>query len=532
MANRLSSERGTKVLVLEAGGRDWSPNIRIPAGVARMPRKYNWAYRGEPDQSRSGVIDTWSAGRVVGGSSSINGMLWVRGNRTDFDRWAALGCEGWDYEHVLPFYKQIETYESGANAYRGGNGPLHVSDLHVSHPSIEAFVAAAVEAGIDRNEDYNGAQQNGVGHLQFSHHRGQRDSAARAYLAPARRRSNLSVRIGAHVDRILFDDGRAIGVEYRRGGRRRQSFCRREVVLSAGAIASPKLLMLSGVGPADLLRHHGIDVVAESAGVGQGLQEHLFTIMTHLLNIPTLNRELTPWGVARHGLNFLLNGTGAATSSFAAAVVFDRPERGNGPPQFELLFAPYALADTEQTEAVTSGRASKVRHDIHDVTLATANTVTTLLCALETQARGSITLRSASPEAPPVIKHELAGRPEDIDALIAACRRTREIFAADAMRRLVIREQTPGDAVQTREQWERYLLATTFGGSHPVGTCRMGGDPASVVDPDLRVRGVSGLRVIDASVMPVISRGNTNAPTLVIAEKGADIMADIIGRKE
>jgi choline dehydrogenase len=282
--------------------------------------------------------------------------------------------------------------------------------------------------------------------------------------------------------------------------------------------------MLSGVGPVDALRARDIPVVAESPGVGQGLQEHLFTIMTHLLNIPSLNRENTPWGVVRHGVNLLLHGKGAATSSFAAAVVFDSPEPRDGPPNFELLYAPYGLVDSEQTKAVTSGTATKVRHDIHDVNLADVNTVTTLLCNLEPKARGTVTLRSANPADSPIIRHEFAGMPEDIDGLIAACRQARGIFESEPMKSLVIREEAPGDTVQSREEWKKYLLATTFGGSHPVSTCRMGNDPLAVVDPQLRARGVTGLRVIDASIMPMISRGNTNAPTIVIAAKGADMI--------
>jgi choline dehydrogenase len=526
VANRLSADRSLKILVLEAGGRDWSPYIRIPVGVSKMPRKYNWAYPGEPDQSRSGAVDTWSAGRVVGGSSSINGMLWVRGNHDDFDRWAALGCEGWDFESILPHYKNLETYDGGADKWRGGKGPLRVSRLRVDHPSIDAFIDAAVQSGIPYNEDYNGAEQLGVARAQFSHRRGWRHSTARAFLAPARRRlrSNLRVRTGARVNRVLFDNGRAIGVEYRRRNKVVQSFCRQEVIISAGAIASPKILMLSGVGPADVLRSHGIDVVADSPNVGRGLQEHLYTIMTHLLNIPTLNREVTPLGVVRHGLNFVLRGRGAATSSFAGVIMFGRVEERDEPPKFELLFAPYGLADSEQTETVTSGRSTAVRHDIHDIKLAASNIVTTLPSILEPKARGTVSIRSRDPDAPPLIEHELASSPEDLATLTAACRCTRDVFAAAAMQGLVVREETPGNDVQTDEQWEAYFRATTFGGSHPSGTCRMGSDPCSVVDSNLSVRGVTGLRVIDASIMPLISRGNTNAPTMVVAEKGADMI--------
>ncbi|MEO7369414.1 MAG: GMC oxidoreductase, partial [Ilumatobacteraceae bacterium] len=253
-------------------------------------------------------------------------------------------------------------------------------------------------------------------------------------------------------------------------------------------------------------------------------QEHLYTIMTHLLNIPTLNRELTAWGVVRHGVNFVLRGRGAATSSFAGVIAFGRQEPRDQTPKFELLFAPYGLADSEQTETVTSGRSTKVRHDIHDIKLAASNIVTTLPSILEPSARGSVSIRSANPDDPPLIKHELASNPDDLVTLTAACRRTRDIFAAAAIDGLVVREETPGNHVQTDDQWEAYFRATTFGGSHPSGTCRMGGDPSSVVDSSLSVRGVAGLRVIDASVMPLISRGNTNAPTLLIAEKGADMI--------
>ncbi|HVX21714.1 MAG TPA: GMC family oxidoreductase N-terminal domain-containing protein [Acidimicrobiales bacterium] len=523
LANRLSEDGSANVLLLEAGGEPWHPTMRVPVGTLRLPRRFNWAYEGEPDPSRQGARDMWSAGRVVGGTSAINGMLWVRGNRADFDHWAALGCTGWAYRDVLPYFRRGETYEEGENPLRGGQGPLHVSHVHVRHPSRAMFASAAVAAGFDYVDDYNGSVQDGATYPQVSQRRGRRHSAARAYLAPARRRPNLTVRTHAVATGVLFDGGRAAGVRYRAGRSVDEVRCRREVVLSTGSIGTPKLLLLSGVGPGADLQALGIPVVADRPAVGANLQEHLYTMMTHRMDLANLNAELTVTGVVRHAVDFVVRGRGAATSTFGSVFLFGRVRPEAPWPELQVIFSPIALGGSEHTALVTSGRAA-VTHDVHAMTLGRRNVFTTLACVLHPRARGQVSLRTADPAAGPVIAHQMAGRMEDVDDLAFACRRVRDVFRCEPLSGHHPEEQTPGPGVQTDDDWRAFLVGATFGGSHPVGTCRMGGDDGSVVDPQLRVRGVDGLRVVDASVMPTLTSGNTNAPTMMIAERASDLI--------
>jgi choline dehydrogenase len=524
LANRLTEDGRSRVLLLEAGGSDRSPFIRIPAGFPMMdPEKYNWRYTAEPDPSRNGIVEHWGGGRVVGGSSSINGQVWTRGNRADYDEWAALGCEGWDYKSVLPYFMRAERFHGRTRGeFRGRRGPLHVSYPRFDHPITDAFIAAAQQAGLPYNEDYNNDVQDGVGYGQLSQHRGWRNSTARAYLAPARRRRNLALQTGAVVSRILIEDGRATGVEYRKDGQIRRVHAQREVILSTGALASPKMLMLSGVGPADALGEHGLDVLVESPGVGHNLQEHIYATMVYSVNIPTLNMELTPMGFLRHGLDFVLRGRGAVTVAAAHSIAFGRLPVDRGRPDYEIIFAPLGLSGA--VPGTDAGEGIEYRHDVNELKPMDISTCMALPSVSHPKARGRVTLHSARPQDKPKIEHRLISEAEDVDALTAICRKTREIFQCDALRPYVVGEYLPGDKIQSDSDWENYFRSYSWRGEHPVGTCAMGIGELAVVDPKLRVRGVEGLRVVDASIMPTVITGHTNAPTVMIAERAADLI--------
>jgi choline dehydrogenase len=532
LAGRLSEDPGRRVLLLEAGSSDRNPYLRIPAGTMKIAKSYDWRYAAEPDATRGGLVDHWGAGRVLGGGSSINGMMWVHGHHADFDAWAAAGCDGWGASDVQPYFQRSETFEDGPAAGRGSSGPVHVAFPRTPQPITEVFLRAAQQAGHPVNADYNGEHQEGASRGQASIRRGWRSSAARAYLAPAARRRNLTVRTGALAHRVLFTGTRATGVEYSVGGRAERAHCRGEVILSAGTFASPKLLMLSGVGPADQLRAHGIEVRCDRPAVGTNLQEHPYATLMYGVTVRTLNRDFNPAGVARHGLDFALRGRGALASPFGHALVFGHLDgHDSGPSDIQITFAPFGvgagkgrLAETLTAQA-DGGPGEAHPHDVHDMRLLPLSSVTVLACVLHPSSRGEVRLRSADPSAPPVIDHRLFADAADAAALGEACRAVRAIFDADAFKPVVTGELLPGDSVQSREDWNGFVRQFGFRGEHGVGTCRMGSDDGAVVDPSLRVVGVDGLRVIDASVMPLVPSGNTNSPTIMIAERGADLVS-------
>jgi len=519
VADRLSSA-GFSVLVLEAGPSDRSLAIHIPAGLMKLDPSYDWRYEGEPDSSRNGLAEPWSAGKVIGGSSSINGMIWVRGAADDFNRWAESGCPGWEYESVLPDFRRMETYTGGGDSrYRGTCGPLFVGPLRIAVPITDRFVRAATESGHPFNEDYNASTQHGVAYLQVSQRNGLRHSAARAYLASARKRSAVCVLTNAVVHRVRFDRGRATGVEFRRGSEILTAQVNREVILSAGALASPRILMVSGIGPPDQLREHEIDVIADVPGVGANLQEHPLAPMFYAVTERTLNQDVTPLRALGHGLNFVFRRRGALASPFTTVVVFDRLDQAKPSDDYKIIFAPFDVSPKG-----TGSDSATYRHDTNGVKVQKDPGVTIYCGILHPRSRGNVRLRSSDPEASPRIFHELLGNDEDLREMIETCRRTREIVAAPAMKAVVSAETIPGPGVQTDQEFEGFLRAQAFKGVHPVGTCRMGSDALSVVDPRLRVRGVEGLRVVDASVMPTLTAGNTNAPTFLIGEKGSEFI--------
>ena len=509
VASRLSADPGARVLLLEAGGLDRSLYIRMPAAIIRAignPR-LDWCYQAEPDPSRNGRIDLWPAGKTLGGSSSINGMLYVRGAAGDFDRWAAEGCSGWNYADVLPFFKQMESSPLGDDRYRGRSGPVRTALLRSTHPLAHTFVQAAVEDGLALNDDYNGATQEGVAYTEVNQQRGRRYNAACAYLHPVRNRGNLTVRTRSECRRLLIENGRCTGVEYRRGGSLHRAEAGREVILCAGAIASPRLLMLSGIGPAGQLREAGIDVVRDLPGVGANLQEHPEGMVGIDVNVSTYNTEINSWKIVLHGLNWLLFGRGPATSPYPHAVAFIRSTPDQPRPDIQVQLGPYAFSFSE--EGVIP---------YHRPAISAAINVS------HPRSRGSVRLRSADPEAPPVISHALLADDDDMERLIKGCRKVREILNGPAFTPYRIGERLPGPEVQSGDEWRDYLRRTAFLGYHPVGTCKMGSDALAVTQPDLTVRGVEGLRVADASVMPSLTSGNTNATAMMIGERAADFV--------
>jgi len=523
LANRLTEDGRTRVLLLEAGGGDATPFIRMPAGLAKIDPKFNWRYTAEPDPSRNGIVEHWGGGKVIGGSSSINGQVWTRGNPADFDSWAESGATGWDFQTILPYYRRIERFEGGADRFRGVHGPQSVSYVHVHHPMTDSFVSAAEQVGHPFTADYNGESQRGVGYAQLSQRRGWRNSTARAFLAPALRRSNLTLVKNAFATRVLMEEGRATGVEYEVSGRREIARTRREVVISCGALASPKLLMLSGIGRSEDIEAHGIDLTVDLPGVGMNLQEHPYATMIYTVNVPTLNMDLTPKKMLQHGLDFMLRGQGAVTTPAAHALVFDRLDDSSGQLDYEIIFAPLGMSGSVSPDS-DAGEGVEFRHDVNELRPMTVDSVMALPSVSHPVARGQVRLASPDPHDKPVIDHKLLADARDLHKLVAVCRHVREIFAAPALRHYITGEMMPGPGVDSDAEWDTYLRSFAWRGEHPIGTCRMGSDDMAVVDPELRVRGVAGLRVVDASVMPTLITGHTNAPTILIADRASDLI--------
>jgi choline dehydrogenase len=510
---RLSEDASTRVLVVEAGRRDWSPFIQIPAGIKQIDPSYDWNFKVEPDESRGGIVDTWPAGKVVGGGSSINGMIWVRGQAADYDEWDKLGATGWGFDAVLPYFQRSESYEVPGHRERGYFGPVNVGPVRVQHPTTALFLKAAQSVGHAFNDDYNSGDAIGAAFCQVSQRRGWRRSAGRAYLAPVARRPNVTIRLRSTVDRIVFTDNRATGIEYR--NERNQVFratCTKEVILTAGALASPKLLMLSGIGPEKALRNLGINVIAPSPAVGTNLQEHALAPFLVRVNRQTLNRELNPRGIVKHGLDFVLRGRGAVTSPPTHAIVFMADESGRA--TIQTFFAPFGVVSPSDGSG----------YNMHALQMLREFSVTSYACLLHPKSRGTVELRSSRPEDPPLITHAMLGDRADLAGLREAGRRTREIFRSAPFSGLIVEEMKPSRDVETDDEWDEFLRHNAHGGRHPVGTVRMGEDENAPVDPQLRVRGVEGLRVADASVMPTLPGANTNAPTIMIAERAADLV--------
>jgi choline dehydrogenase len=511
VASRLSEDPQTSVLVLEAGGSDRSPIIRMPAatdlyGIGNP--KYDWRYMTEPDPSRGGRRDLWPRGKVLGGSSSINAMVYMRGQKSDYDSWAALGNAGWSYADVLPYFKKSERNENGGDEWRGGEGPLRVSNLRTVHPLTSDFIASAAAAGVPVRKDLNGETIEGVGYIQSTQSFGRRHSAADAYLRPALRRSNLALRCRATVVKILTENGRAIGVDYALpDGSRHTAYAEREVTLSAGAIASPQLLMLSGIGPAEKLRALGIGIVAHVPGVGRNLQDHPGVYLNYAVDRPTYNSMQGVFSKGWHGLNWLLFGRGPGTTPGALAMAFVRSTPDKPWPDLQLHFTPVGYKLTPEALIVLD-----------------APVITVIPNVNRPYSRGLIDLASADFRVPPLIHCRLLEDERDIEVLIAGCRILRDICSRPPLAERIIAELAPGpDKVSDSDLAEfiRENCVTIF---HPCGTCKMGVDDMAVVDPELRVHGVARLRVIDASIMPHLVSGNINAPVIMLAERAMEFL--------
>jgi choline dehydrogenase len=509
LAARLTEDPAHKVLLLEAGGNDQNPAVHIPAGIVRLigNPKADWAHLAEPDASRDGKVDLWPAGKMVGGSSSINGMLWVRGAAADFDGWAAKGNPGWDAASLLPLFRRMESSHitsPQSNQWRGQLGPQHVGPLRSTHSLADAFIKASQAAGLPLNHDYNGATQEGVSAPQVTQRDGMRWSAADGYLKPALRRPNLTLLTRAQATRINFEGKRATSLSYTHRGKTHTTSAR-EIVLCAGALATPKLLMLSGIGPADELQAHGIEVLHHLAGVGQNLAEHPNANMSWDVRTRTYNMETSGPRMALALARWLFTRRGPATSPYPHAVAFFRSSAEVAHPDIQLMFGPFAFSFSP--EGVVPYKKPAV----------------TVVAALNhPKGRGRLRLRSANPADTPIIDHQLLAHAHDIARLTSACRFVRGIFAQEPMASAIVRERLPGPVCQSDEDWAHHLRATTFLGYHPIGTCSMA--PDGVVDPQLRVHGLQGLRIADASIMPAPISGNTNAAAMMIGEKAADLI--------
>jgi choline dehydrogenase len=503
LAHRLTEDARTRVLLLEAGGPDRALTLHMPAAFATFFKsRYDWAYETVPQPHLRQRRLYWPRGKVIGGSSAINAMIYTRGHPSDYDHWQALGNPGWGFAEVLPYFKKGEHHEGGASAYHGIGGPLNVADLRSRNPLSHAFIAAGVECGLRDNEDFNGPLQEGVGWFQVTQRGGQRHSAAAAYLRPARHRRNLSIRTHAHVGRVLIDRQRAVGVLLRERGRPERVRASREVLLCAGSVNSPQLLMLSGIGPAEHLRKLGIAVVVDLPGVGENLQDHLSVgTACACLKPITIDGAGTVGNVVR----YLLHRQGPLTSNVAEAGGFITTCPDSSAPDLQLFFAPAYFLN-------------------HGFRRPEGHGFTVVAALLRPQSRGRITLASSDPADPPVIDPEYLREKADLRTLLEGLRWCRRVTHTAALAPFRGPEIAPGAAVCGKAALVDAIRRTAETCYHPVGTCKMGEDPLAVVDASLRVHGVAGLRVVDASVMPTIVRGTINAPTLMIAEKAADLI--------
>ncbi len=510
LAARLTENPNTTVALLEAGPTDSSVFIHCPAGLAVVAKtgQATWPFETVPQAGLNGRKGYQPRGRVLGGSSSVNGMAYIRGHRDDYDHWASEGNPGWSFDEVLPYFKQAETNARGADDFHGAQGPLHVMDLRSPNPHAATFVQAGVEAGYRHNPDFNGATQEGVGQFQVTQKNGERCSAAKAYLTPHLNRTNLQVFTQAHTTRIVLENKRATGVEFQHEGQLKQLKARREVLLCAGALQSPQILMLSGIGPQAHLADKGITTLHDLPGVGQHLHDHPDVVQ--LVNAPQAKALL---GVSLSGLVQVVKGifewrksrTGLLTTNFAEAGGFIKSRVDEAIPDLQLHFVVGKLINHGRTTVFGHGFSCHV-------------------CVLRPRSRGSVQLASKDPLAPPLIDLNFLGERDDVDRLVRGFKLMRYILSRPALAELEGQEQADSAAAETDAQIEQFIRNHADTIYHPVGSCRMGPGPLDVVDAELRVHGLDGLRVVDASIMPRIVGGNTNAPVIMIAEKAADMI--------
>ncbi|HVG04490.1 MAG TPA: choline dehydrogenase [Burkholderiaceae bacterium] len=511
LAARLSEDPATRVLLLEAGPRDRSIWIHLPMGYGKTmwDARYNWRFQTDPEPSMNGRRIYWPRGKTLGGSSAINGLIYIRGQREDYDQWRALGNVGWSYADVLPYFIRNECNERGASPFHGDKGPLKVSNIAHKHVLIEAFIDGAATLGIPRTDDFNGQTQLGAGYFQLTTRNGWRSSAATAYLGPARRRSNLRIETDAHATALVFEGRRAVGVRYRQGGRDFEARCSREVLLAAGALQSPQLLQLSGIGPAALLAQHGIDVVHDLPGVGENLQDHLQIRLIYECTKPiTTNDELRSlFGRVKIGLQWLIARRGPLAIGINQGGCFMHALDGSATPDIQFHVA-----------TLSADVAGGAVHPFSGFTLS--------IYQLRPASRGRVAINSRDPMEPPSMRPNYLTEEIDRRTTVAGMRAARAIAQSEPMRPFVRREVNPGPAATDDAallEFARNHGATIF---HPSCTCKMGNDPMAVVDARLRVHGIAGLRVVDCSIMPVLISGNTNAPVMMIAEKAVDMIRE------
>jgi len=501
LANRLSENPNNRVLLLEAGGRDWHPFIHMPAGLAKLIglEHLNWSYETEPQPEMKGRRMYWPRGKVLGGSSSINAMCYCRGHRGDYDSWARSGANGWGFSDVLPYFIKSEDQENGASEFHGAGGPLSVQNLRHTNPLSQTFIDAALEAGFERTDDFNGPRQRGFDFYQVTQRDGKRCSSAVAYLRPAQKRPNLTVSTHAHATRITLDGNRATGVEYRRRGKTLSAAADR-VILSGGAINSPQLLMLSGIGPADHIDSFGIEVALDLPGVGKNLQDHLDVCTLVDCHDTITYDQLNDITV---GLRYFFGRKGPGSSNIAEAGGFVVSRQATDDrPDIQMHFVPAFLDD-------------------HGRNILPGHGMTIHACALRPESRGELTLKSADPFAAPAMQPNYMSEEYDRNMMLECVRLSRKILSQEAFRPYAGDEMFPGSELQSDEEVLDFVARKAESIYHPIGTCRMGSDDMAVVDPALNVRGMEGLSVVDASIMPTLVSGNTNAPTIMIAEKFA-----------
>jgi choline dehydrogenase len=510
LANRLSADSANSVLLLEAGPKDNSLMVRMPAGVANLltkPNKFNWAFETEGVAALNNRKDYWPRGKGLGGSSSINGMVYIRGHSRDYDHWRQLGLDGWSFADVLPYFKRSETNEAGGDDFRGDEGPLHVSNALKTSPLFQVLIDAGRQAGYKVTPDFNGAQQEGFGFYQLTIKNGRRWNTSTAYLQPALARPNLKVEVEALIARVIIEDGRAVGVEYRQNGQLHQVRARREVILSCGTIGTPQALMLSGIGDAEYLRRFDIPVKADLPGVGQNLQDHLDINVQYTCTQPVTAyaQVSSPLKMASIGVQYMLLGTGPARSQGleSGAFIKSRPELDAPDLQLHMFNAPFSNHGRTQLKMHAFG--------LH-------------MCALRPESRGHIGLRSADPADRPLIQPNSLAAENDLRTLRDAVKIARKIVAQPAFDAYRGKELNPGVTATSDADIDSFIRRTAITIYHPVGTAKMGNDRLAVVDSQLRVRGIKSLRVVDASIMPTLVGGNTNAPAIMIAEKAADLI--------
>lgn len=507
LANRLSADPAHRVLLIEAGGSDKSVFIKMPAGIMKLippnETKFNWAYWTAPQEKLNDRSLYWPRGKVLGGSSAINGMVYIRGHASDYDHWAQMGCKGWSWDEVLPFFKASESHQHGETEFHGSDGPLRVSRDVSPNPLVQNFLDAGKQAGHQETDDFNGSQMEGVGTYDCTIHEGERWSVSRGYLDPIKDRKNLKIITDALVEKILIKDGRATGVRLKQGGVSQDIAAASEVLVCGGAINSPQILMVSGIGPGDQLRDHGIDIVQECKGVGQNLQDHLDVILQWLCPKPiTTNANVAAWRSPIVLLQWLMSrrGSGRYMPTPAGAFLKTRPE----------LVAP----DIQLHFMTAWGRA-------HAAELSTKHGFQVHVCQLRPESRGEIRLNSSNPSDHAIIDPKYLSAERDLDVLRQGLRMTYNIMQQEAFEGLRGEELWPKVNVNDDSELDGAIREAAESIYHPIGTCKMGIDDLAVVDPQLKVRGVAGLRVVDASVMPSLVSGNTNAPTIMIAEKAA-----------